>query len=189
MGHIELPVPVYHVIFINQLLYLLRARCNFCSRLKIGRDDVNRYTCKLRLIQYGLLDEAKELENIKLRNKAKDMVNGAGSETDIQSDDPDESDEDSLEQRRNDFVKLAIKKAGGPSLKAEVAAEKVEAITDERRAVVKEFLTKAPNIRACGSCKGYHVNLYAFKTKLTKNFPECHTRIGKISIARYFESL
>lgn len=170
MGHIELPVPVYHVTFMNQVLRLLQARCAYCSRLKMRRDEVNRYTCKLRLIQHGLLDEAKELENIMLRNKGKAMVvNGAGPESDVQSDEEDD-DDDNLQKRRDDFVKLAIKKAGGTSHKAEVAAEKVEALSDERRAVIKEFLAAAPMGRACGSCKGYHFNLDSLETKLTEDF-------------------
>ena len=118
--------------------------------------------CKLRLIQYGLLDEAKELDNMSLENfKLRKKVSRSD-----RSDEEVDEDVDSLRQRRDDFVKLAIKNAGGTSHKAKVAAQKVEALSDERRAVVKEFFKHAPNVRACGSCYGYHVSPCSLKTKL-----------------------
>lgn len=156
MGHIELPVPVYHVTFMDQALRLLRAKCAYCGHLKMHRPEVNRFTCKLQLLQHGLLNEAVELENIHLMTGTSEAtrMNGTTSDTDMQSEDSEEDDEERLQRRRNEFVKRAIKKAGGSKNKAEVAAEKVEALSEERRAVIKEFLAAAPLVRTCGNCKG-----------------------------------
>lgn len=59
-----------------------------------------------------------------------------------------------LMERRNVFVKSAIKAAGGRRLLSTVTAEKVEALSTERRAVVKEFLATITKDRTCGSCGG-----------------------------------
>lgn len=156
VGHIELPAPVYHITFMDQVLRLLRAKCAYCGHLKMHRAEVNRFTCKLQLIQHGLLEEAAELGNIrsKVRTSEDTRINGAPSDTDMQSENSEEDEGELLQQRRNEFVKRAIKKAGGSKLKAEVAAEKVEALSEERRAVIKKFLAAAPIVHACGNCKG-----------------------------------
>ncbi|MCJ1461770.1 hypothetical protein MMC07_000369 [Pseudocyphellaria aurata] len=170
VGHIELPAPVYHITFMEQLLRLLRAKCAYCGHLKMHRPEINRFTCKLQLIQHGLLKEAAELENIHLKTKTSKAArtNGAASDIDMESEDSEEEDEDLLQQRRSEFVNRAIKNAGGSRHKAEVATEKVEAMSEERRAVIKEFLTVAPAVRTCGHCKGVS-HLYR-KDKYTKIF-------------------
>lgn len=156
VGHIELPTPVYHVIFIKQLLRLLRAKCAYCGHLKLHRPEINRFTCKLQLIQHGLLEEAAELENIQLQTRTPKATrnSGAASDTDMESEDSELGDEVLLQQRRIEFVNRAIRKAGGSKHKAEVATEKVEAISEERRAVIKAFLKAAPGVKTCGNCKG-----------------------------------
>lgn len=156
MGHIELPVPVYHVTFMDQLLRLLRARCAYCGHLKMHRAEVHRFTCKLQLIQHGLLHEAVDLENLhlKARTSKATRINGTASDIVMQSEDSEVEDDELLQQRRDEFVKRAIRKAGGNKNKAEVAAKKVEAISEERRAVIKEFLAAAPTGRTCANCKG-----------------------------------
>lgn len=120
------------------------------------RPEINRFICKLQLIQHGLIEEAMELENLNLKSRTSKgtRINGTASDTDIQSEDSGEEDEELIQQRRNEFVKRAIKKAGGSKHKAEVAAEKIEAMSEERRAIIKEFLSAAPNVKTCGNCKG-----------------------------------
>lgn len=157
VGHIDLPVPVYHISFIDQLLRLLQAKCVYCGYLKMHRAELNRFTCKLQLIQHGLLEEAAELDILHLKTRTSKALrtDGDASDTDMQSEESEEGAAgDELQQRRNEFVKVAIKKAGGSKHKAEVAAEKVEAISGERRAVIKEFLAAAPASRTCGNCNG-----------------------------------
>ena len=121
------------------------------------RAELNRFTCKLQLIQHGLLEEANELDVLhpKTRTSKAISTDGAASDTDMESEESEESvSEEHLQQQRNEFVKLAIKKAGSSKCKTEVAAEKVEAISGERRAVIKEFLAAAPASKTCGNCNG-----------------------------------
>ncbi|KAA8626596.1 DNA-directed RNA polymerase [Pyrenophora tritici-repentis] len=53
-GHIELPVPVYHLTFMDQLLRLLRGTCAYCHHTKLARTTINEFVSKLRLIRCGL---------------------------------------------------------------------------------------------------------------------------------------
>lgn len=140
----------------DQLLRLLRAQCAYCGYLKMHWAEVHRFACKLKLIQHGLLHEAVDLENLHLKTRASKAtrINGTASDIDMQSEDSEVDDDELLQQRRNEFVKGAIMKAGGIKKTAEVAAEKVEAISEERRAVIKEFLAAAPTARTCANCNG-----------------------------------
>ena len=137
----------------DQLLRLLRAKCAYCSHLKLHPAEVNRFSCKLQLIRYGLLKEAEELEEIQLKSKRLKMAGGGGSDEEPESEESEEEDADTLIQRRNDFVRRSIQKAGGRKRRS-LEVEKVEAVSEERRAAIKEFLAAITKGKICGNCKG-----------------------------------
>ncbi len=144
-------MPVYHVTFMDQLLRLLKAQCAYCSHLRLHGTELNRYICKLRLIQHGLLREAQELEE-NVRPKGANVT--GISDLDDQAESDDSEDEDDITEQRNKFVKEKIRAAGGRNYRAAVVAEKVEAISEERRRVVKEFLGNITKVKSCGRCNG-----------------------------------
>lgn len=156
IGHIELPAPVYHVTFMDQVLRLMRARCIYCGHLKLPRVEVDRFTCKLRLIEHGLVQEVEELENIHLKSTALRLrgvdVDAMDAEGDNQ--DSEEEDVETLKQRRNMFVARAIKKQGGSKSRVAAASEKIEAVAEVRRAIIKEFLAAITKPKTCGICNG-----------------------------------
>lgn len=156
VGHIELPAPVYHVTFMDQVLRLMRARCVYCGHLKLPRAEVDRYTCKLRLIEHGLLQEVEELENIHLRSTKSKLRGTDGGAMDVEGDsqDSEEEDEETLKQRRDQYVSRAIKKKGGSKSRATAASGKIEAVAEVRRAIIKEFLAAITKPKTCGNCKG-----------------------------------
>ncbi|KAL8734969.1 MAG: hypothetical protein Q9181_003001 [Wetmoreana brouardii] len=158
IGHIELPVPVYHVTYMNQLLILLRAKCEFCGHLKLNRVETNRFTCKLRLIHHGLLNESQQLENIRPTAKLhRDRVaNGVDGDenTDEEEEEEEESEITDLQQKRDEFVKHAIKNVNRERGTDGGTMEKVEAIAEERRIIVKSFLTAILKPKVCGQCQG-----------------------------------
>ncbi|QSL66373.1 hypothetical protein MERGE_000751 [Pneumocystis wakefieldiae] len=53
-GHIFLPTPTYHPLFLSQLYRLLKATCLYCHHFKLSCSIVNLYYCKLRLLNAGL---------------------------------------------------------------------------------------------------------------------------------------
>ncbi|MCJ1357129.1 MAG: hypothetical protein MMC33_007125 [Icmadophila ericetorum] len=155
VGHIELPVPVYHPTFMDQLLRLLRAQCVYCHHLKLIPQEVNRYACKLRLIRFGLLEEAEELENIQTKDNSATGNVPNGSEMDVdETSNEDEAAPQQIIRRRTEFVNQAIKDAGGKGYLAAVARQKIEAVSGIRRAVVKEFLAAVIKPKTCGTCNG-----------------------------------
>ncbi|KAI6249121.1 DNA-directed RNA polymerase I subunit rpa1 [Erysiphe necator] len=145
IGHIDLPVPLYHPIFMDQLLRLLRAKCAYCHYLKISRKEVNRYQCKLKLVQHGLLSAVEEVDNIDIISNKK---NNKGSEN--------ESDEDSqvasVIRRRNLFVKKCIRESGNNLF--DWMKEKNEGVMEARRVLIKGFFKDIVSSRTCGNCGG-----------------------------------
>ena len=140
----------------DQILRLLRSRCAYCSRFKLRRSDVNRFVCKLRLLRHGLLKETEQIELIQIKVKNSAFANG---DTDVatnvsEDDDSDDSPEDLME-RRNDFVKQAIRRCVGRIQIVATVSDKVEAAAEERRAVIREFMASITKPKECSSCKGY----------------------------------
>lgn len=136
----------------DQAFRLLRARCVYCGHLKLHPAETNRYACKLRLLQHGLLQEAEELENVaQIHLEAPD---DRADDVALESDVTESGDEDDLMKRRIDFVKRAIRKANGGRQRLNVVGEKVEAVFERRRAIVKEFFGAIVKPTTCGTCKG-----------------------------------
>lgn len=184
VGHIQLPAPVYHVTFMDQVLRLMRARCVYCGHLKLPRAEVDRFTCKLRLIEYGLVQEVEELENIHLRSTASKLKGMQVDAMDVDGDsqDSEEEDAETLKQRRNEFVIRAIKKKGGSKSRVAAASEKIEAVAEVKRAIIKEFLAAITKPKTCGNCKG--VSPGWRKDRYSKIFRRPLTKSDKAKMAQ-----
>ncbi|KAI9736640.1 MAG: hypothetical protein M1834_000844 [Cirrosporium novae-zelandiae] len=149
-GHIELPVPVYHLAFMDQLLRLLRSQCVYCQRLRMPRTEIQRICLKLRLLRYGLVTETHELENMRLG-----MASMNKPSQDIISDDEDETqDVDTFMEQREKFTQTCIKNAKQEGRASTRVTAKNVAIAGERRAVVKEFLGSIMKFKKCSGCQG-----------------------------------
>ena len=66
-GHIELPAPVFHPLYMNNAYSLLRGMCVFCHRFRLSRVAAAKYTAQLRLLEYGLVDAARNVAGEQLR--------------------------------------------------------------------------------------------------------------------------
>ncbi|KAJ6539562.1 hypothetical protein B0H19DRAFT_1179600 [Mycena capillaripes] len=82
-GHIELPAPVFHPLFMGNMFNLLRDTCLFCHRFKLSRPVLAKYAAKFRLLERGLLDAAQGVDELQIRKKG-------DSETEESSDDEED---------------------------------------------------------------------------------------------------
>lgn len=147
-GHIELPIPVYHLTFLDQLLRLLRGKCGYCHRFKLSRVQINEYVSKLRLIRCGLVQEANDMhEHIDLAGaKNKKNIDREESESD--------EDGDGIIGQRNEYVKKVMRRAGISKSSVHTMKLKTETISDARRHAIKEFLAETTKGRKCANCGG-----------------------------------
>jgi len=150
-GHIELPVPVYNPLFFNQLYIFLRSSCLYCHHLKLGEMEVHKYICKLKLVQYGLLLECQELENL----FAKDGNLGDDDEESSSSSNGLEPEaKKKIKQRREDFVNLAITTALSEGRTSENGLI-TETVGEERKNITQEFYKRILSRPKCDNCGMY----------------------------------
>lgn len=130
----------------------------------MSRAEVNRYVCKLRLLQYGLLKEVAELDEIQSKKALEQVKSGndrygddvmkdqSSDESSSKEDDSDGgSHVDSLLKKRNAFVSECIKRhrqSGGST------TTKTSTIYEVRKILIREFLKDIGKGKRCQSCKG-----------------------------------
>lgn len=143
---------MYHVTFLDQLLILLKGKCEFCGHLRLNPVEISRFACKLRLIHHGMLKESQQLDDLlsAATSQSAPMANG----TAMEEEEEEESDTDDFKEKMKAFTKRVIKADRMKSQRSSVL-EKTEAIADERRNIIKDFLAAVRKPKSCGQCKGY----------------------------------
>jgi DNA-directed RNA polymerase I subunit RPA1 len=140
-------VHIYNVTFFDQLLRLLKGQCIYCHRFRLSRSQINIYACKLRLLRYGLVEEATTVGAMELR-KGK---GGKGSD----SEDSEDEDEDDLIKRRNAFVKKCIHNLPPESRsQTHMLRSKNPVAAELRRDTVRDFLKEVSSAKKCATCSG-----------------------------------
>ncbi|KAI2473314.1 beta and beta-prime subunits of DNA dependent RNA-polymerase [Annulohypoxylon bovei var. microspora] len=145
VGHIDLPVPVYHPVFMDQILRLLRAQCQYCFRFRMRRADIDLVSCKLRLLQFGLIDAANHIDDITV-----DTTDIQVEEEEL-SEDEESSGFDKVVRMREAYTRTVLKKHRLGT--ADIRKGKHEGASEARREVLKNFLREITKGRACATCQ------------------------------------
>ncbi|KAH7108430.1 beta and beta-prime subunits of DNA dependent RNA-polymerase [Auriculariales sp. MPI-PUGE-AT-0066] len=128
-GHIELPAPVFHPLFINNIYGLIRGTCMFCHRFKMSRETLCKYAAKLRLLEYGLLHAAQDVDDLHRHVRTKGVV-------DIDDDDRADESIDQFVVRINIFVNVHLFRASG----SKRDDYKIGLCYQARRQLIQDFL-------------------------------------------------
>jgi len=147
---------------------MLRSLCLYCFHFRIARAQVNRFECKLKLIQYGLLVEAAELDDIHPEVK---KVEG-DEEAEISG----STDMEAFYAKREKFVAKAIRRL---LRSAGLNEGQVMSVAEERRKIVKEFLGALQIPRKCNRCQAQVFPLGKLDLLVFVNFSQNFTRIPK----------
>lgn len=148
-GHIDLPVPVYHPTFMDQILRLLRAQCVYCDSFRMPRREIHRYTCILRLVQHGLLHEARHVDAIGENLQGLGLP-GVPQESIADADSDDEKGAaDGIMRARDAYVRRILQ-----SNRSTLGRTKHEGAAELRTALVAEFFRDIVKTRVCASCQG-----------------------------------
>ena len=109
------------------------------------------YTCKLRLLQYGLLDEVAVVDSM-------GSIKGGSSKNKKSKDDESEEEDDDLSimEKRTAYVNKSIREAKKDGrLDGVMAGAKNPIAAEHRRELVKTFLKEINSYRKCANCSGY----------------------------------
>lgn len=121
----------------------------YCNRFRMRDADLALYKCKLRLLQFGLIDEANYLDEINPKSRG---IAG------VQTIEVDEEAEDSAHMTllRETYTRQAIR--GHRISTAEIRKGKHEGAQEARRDLIKAFLKDITKGRNCQTCKGISPN-------------------------------
>jgi DNA-directed RNA polymerase I subunit RPA1 len=124
----------------------------------MGRNQVNMYVCKLRLLQYGLIDEVAVVDTM---GSVKGVKSKAAKGKEQDSDDDDEPDDEDFMKKRTDYVSRCIREAKKSGKLDGLMAGGLNPIAAEaRRELVKTFLKDINSFKKCANCSGYVVEEY-----------------------------
>ncbi|KAH0839966.1 hypothetical protein J3R83DRAFT_921 [Lanmaoa asiatica] len=138
-GHIELPSPVYHPLFMANMYNILRGTCLFCHRFKTPRSVVCKYVAKLRLMEHGLLEAAHGVDDIQIQLRNADATEDSQDET-----------EEEFENRIDLYVAIHLSRAS--SSKRDYY--KNELVYQARKEVILDFL-RITISKTCQNCRAY----------------------------------
>ncbi|GAB0137223.1 hypothetical protein EsDP_00005499 [Epichloe bromicola] len=150
-GHIQLPVPVYHPVFMDQAFHLLRATCVYCKSFRLPAGDLHKYTCKLRLLQHGLIYDAHTVGTLGEMGWADGLL-GEGIDSGGSEAEEEGAPGDSAVRKRDKYVRECLRRV---KLRiSDVKKVKHEGMSQSRHQVIKEFLSEVTKNRTCASCGG-----------------------------------
>ena len=113
---------------------------------------VSLYSCKLRLLQFGLVQDLKGLEDLHLRGQKDKTQKEDGS--DVEMADEEEEDAGDFMKRRSRYVRSCIARAKKrPEFKLSELAKAPTAVA-LRKALIKQLLLDMSNQKKCASCGG-----------------------------------
>lgn len=153
-GHIQLPVPVYHPVFLDQMFRLLRGSCVYCKGFLLPQKELHRYVCKLRLLQHNLIQEAHLLDSIG-ENDLGLTAAELGVDVDIEAEEEGNSSIDNVTRAREEYVRKCLK--GAIKRKRGEIEGKTEGSTELRRATIKEYFSSLASANKCHNCGGAKV--------------------------------
>ncbi|KAI8715637.1 DNA-directed RNA polymerase subunit [Fusarium sp. LHS14.1] len=150
-GHIQLPVPVYHPVFMDQAYRLLKAACVYCKGFRLPQKELHKYVCKLKLLQHGLIQEAHIVGAIGENDLAIELGDFSGLESEAEEE-GDSNSIDNVTRARDRYVDKCLR--GIKVKRGETKRGKHEGASEMRRDIIKEFLAEITKRRICASCGG-----------------------------------
>ncbi|CAE6409455.1 unnamed protein product [Rhizoctonia solani] len=163
-GHIELPSPVYHPLFMTNMLNLLRGVCVWCHQFKMADGEKAKYEAKLTLLERGLLTAASDIDEFTIRPGTKDEDGGEPGETISE-----------FRQRLNLFVKHHLKEVPASTRND----YKDGPVYQARKDVIQSFLKGVVGCKKCIHCDGI---AYTYRK-------DGHTRIVEYDLSRKHKSM
>ncbi|KAJ1771957.1 hypothetical protein IW140_002938 [Coemansia sp. RSA 1813] len=154
-GHIELPAPVVNPMMFDTLYRFLQGCCPYCHKFTFNRVTATRYVAKLRLLEYGLVQEANDLDDLLPRTNKTGIDLEDGEDNDISTSEDlapgskskkgGETSEQYID-RINAYVKEKLSAS-------DKSTYKVTMVNQIRRALIKELVGRSRNAN-CQNCRG-----------------------------------
>ncbi|GAA6049814.1 hypothetical protein JCM3770_002174 [Rhodotorula araucariae] len=186
-GHIELPAPVFHPLYMVQAFQLFRGCCTYCHRFLLHDVQLAKQIARLTLLEHGLVTAALELDShfqgpapvskAKAKADAKARAADADNVEDAETGESTDESHDEFRRRLDAFVAQSVRAAQkgkqvGMDHKGRDEYKESGTVFDVRRRVIHQFLKSLSSKRRCEHCG-------AFAHRYRK---EGHTKILEYSL-------
>ncbi|ORX40060.1 hypothetical protein BD324DRAFT_254113 [Kockovaella imperatae] len=151
-GHIDLPVPLYHPLFMTTVYRLLQSTCLYCHHFKMPEMMVQQYIARIQLLNAGLFKESHDVAHLmpKTQQADEDEEGGGGGGATMV---PVETAAEHI-VKLDDFVRYALHQAKKHGAEKDNYRDGV--VYEERRALLEEVL-KGDSSRSwrtkCSRCR------------------------------------
>ncbi|KAF1809045.1 DNA-directed RNA polymerase [Eremomyces bilateralis CBS 781.70] len=145
-GHIDLPELVYHPLFFDQILRLLRAQCDYCHRAKLSRIRATEAICKLQLLKHGLVNAVAGMDDAIAKPSTGPSTHNPNGDSDS-----DDEDDDTKIGKIRAYTKEQIKRFQRKN-GSTADLEKSEMVREARFSVLSEVLKDMSTRRKCPNC-------------------------------------
>ncbi|KAK4047593.1 hypothetical protein OIO90_006134 [Microbotryomycetes sp. JL221] len=165
-GHIELPAPVFHPLYMTQAYQLLRGCCTYCHHFLTPKSQVLKTIAKLTLLEHGLVTEAERIDQLdmessssddkkassssKSKNKSTSAATLSDQEIGDSTEEPGQTEAE-FEQKLTKLVKAFLSRYPDATRDD---YKKSANVYDKRRRLIHEFL-KSLNKKRCPGCGAY----------------------------------
>ncbi|KAJ2870683.1 hypothetical protein GGH93_005386 [Coemansia aciculifera] len=153
-GHIELPAPVINPMMFDTMYRFLQGCCPYCHHFTFNRVVAARFTAKLRLLEYGLIQDAADLDDLlpktgsaPIDEEGADPLLGSAEEAQATGGKKAGESSDEYIERIAQYVLDKLSQSDGK------ATYKVTMVNKARRALIKEITTRSHNV-TCHNCRG-----------------------------------
>ncbi|KAI8982682.1 hypothetical protein BDB01DRAFT_851164 [Pilobolus umbonatus] len=149
-GHIEIPIPAYNPMFFETLYALLRSVCTNCHHFRIPRAQICKVTAQLELLNYGMIRQAHELEDVYFsKKKTRSDLDEDNLEDRMEEDALDSSDE--YIQFIHTYVQQCL--SDKEARQSAVNHYKVTVVNEERKTYMSQFMKSCVYQKKCHHCQ------------------------------------
>eukprot|EP00038_Savillea_parva_P018392 m.23403 g.23403 ORF g.23403 m.23403 type:complete len:1794 (-) comp4077_c0_seq1:138-5519(-) len=147
VGHIELPLRVFHPAHFKTMMTLVRGSCTTCHRLRAPRAAVHLLEAQLELLDNGFLLEAKDLEDSR--------DDAAAGMDDDEAGNPAAANQTDIRYRAYLRQRVAdVLESGGSNDQAQALARRSTQVKQYRDQIIGAFLAHCGGKRRCHTCGG-----------------------------------
>ncbi|KAJ2741692.1 hypothetical protein GGI20_005011 [Coemansia sp. BCRC 34301] len=153
-GHIELPAPVVNPMMFDTMYRFLQGCCPYCHHFTFNRVIAARFTAKLRLLEYGLVQEAADLDDLLPKTGSTGDEGGSGEDLmDTAEEAQATGGKGSSGESSDEYIERISAYVLEKLAHSDKATYKVTMVNQARRALIKEITVRSRNV-TCQNCRG-----------------------------------
>nr|CAG4636748.1 EOG090X00BV [Ceriodaphnia reticulata] len=161
-GHIELPLPCFHPLFLRNVANIMKLTCPVCKCFFASERKKMVLAARLELLRYGLITDAQQFLQV-VNTGEHDEDEGSEAEEEGASKPASEEADENLRIEISEAIQRMKEDAGVNFVDEPAPTRNVENL---RQMYIKGFLKKLAGKNKCGKCKGGWQRVVLYKSRI-----------------------